>query len=162
MSEHSSIEWTDATWNPVRGCTKISPGCVHCYAETFAERFRGTINVPGGPAAGWVAEAMAEFESILEQADRPAVYAGLLHAADSRPPAHGALVARTQEQGSAIRNQLLFFDLEWLALDEAQAATVIASPACARWRHHLSSMRRYRKHIAAAAMATARYWPLVL
>ena len=46
MSEHSSIEWTDATWNPLRGCTKISPGCAHCYAETFAERFRG---VPGHP-----------------------------------------------------------------------------------------------------------------
>jgi protein gp37 len=46
MAEHSTIEWTDATWNPVRGCTKISPGCKHCYAETFAERFRG---VPGHP-----------------------------------------------------------------------------------------------------------------
>jgi protein gp37 len=46
MSEKSKIEWTDATWNPVRGCTKISPGCKHCYAETFAERFRG---VPGHP-----------------------------------------------------------------------------------------------------------------
>jgi protein gp37 len=46
MSEHSQIEWTDATWNPVRGCTKITPGCAHCYAETFAERFRG---VPGHP-----------------------------------------------------------------------------------------------------------------
>ena len=46
MSDKSSIEWTDATWNPVRGCTKISPGCKHCYAKTFAERFRG---VPGHP-----------------------------------------------------------------------------------------------------------------
>ncbi len=46
MSEHSKIEWTEATWNPVRGCLKISPGCKHCYAETFAERFRG---VPGHP-----------------------------------------------------------------------------------------------------------------
>lgn len=46
MAETSAIEWTDATWNPVRGCTKISPGCVNCYAETFAERFRG---VPGHP-----------------------------------------------------------------------------------------------------------------
>jgi len=46
MSEHSSIEWTDATWNPVRGCTKISPGCAHCYAETFAERFRGVRGHP--------------------------------------------------------------------------------------------------------------------
>jgi protein gp37 len=46
MAEKSSIEWTDATWNPVRGCTKISPGCKHCYAETFAERFRGVKGHP--------------------------------------------------------------------------------------------------------------------
>jgi len=44
MSANSSIEWTDATWNPVTGCTKVSPGCDHCYAETFAERWRG---IPG-------------------------------------------------------------------------------------------------------------------
>ena len=46
MSDGSSIEWTDATWNPIRGCTKISPGCKHCYAELFAERWRG---IPGHP-----------------------------------------------------------------------------------------------------------------
>jgi protein gp37 len=46
MSAITKIEWTDATWNPVRGCVKISPGCKHCYAETFAERFR---NVQGHP-----------------------------------------------------------------------------------------------------------------
>jgi protein gp37 len=46
MSDHSKIEWTDATWNPLRGCTKISPGCKHCYAETFAERFRGVNGHP--------------------------------------------------------------------------------------------------------------------
>lgn len=44
MSDNSKIEWTDATWNPVTGCTKVSEGCRHCYALTFAERFRG---VPG-------------------------------------------------------------------------------------------------------------------
>lgn len=46
MSDCSAIEGTDATWNPVRGCTKPSPGCKHCYAEAFAERFR---RVPGHP-----------------------------------------------------------------------------------------------------------------
>jgi protein gp37 len=46
MSDHSKIEWTDATWNPLRGCIKISPGCKHCYAETFAERFRGVQGHP--------------------------------------------------------------------------------------------------------------------
>jgi protein gp37 len=46
LASNSKIEWTDATWNPVRGCTKISPGCKHCYAETFAERFRGVKGHP--------------------------------------------------------------------------------------------------------------------
>jgi protein gp37 len=46
MSDKSHIEWTEATWNPITGCTQISPGCAHCYAKTFAERFRG---VPGHP-----------------------------------------------------------------------------------------------------------------
>jgi protein gp37 len=46
VSEASSIEWTDSTWNPVTGCTKVSQGCKHCYAQRFAERFRG---VPGHP-----------------------------------------------------------------------------------------------------------------
>lgn len=46
MSLGSTIEWTDATWNPVTGCTKVSQGCKHCYAQRFAERFRG---VPGHP-----------------------------------------------------------------------------------------------------------------
>ncbi len=46
MSLLSKIEWTDATWNPVRGCSKVSPGCKHCYAERFAERFRGVAGHP--------------------------------------------------------------------------------------------------------------------
>jgi len=46
MSDNSKIEWTDATWNPVRGCSKVSAGCLHCYAETFAERFRGVQGHP--------------------------------------------------------------------------------------------------------------------
>lgn len=46
MATKTKIEWTETTWNPVRGCTKISPGCKHCYAETFAERFRGVKGHP--------------------------------------------------------------------------------------------------------------------
>lgn len=46
MAQNSSIEWTDTTWNPVTGCTKVSPGCDNCYAARFSERFRG---VPGHP-----------------------------------------------------------------------------------------------------------------
>jgi protein gp37 len=46
MANATAIEWTDATWNPVTGCTKISAGCDHCYAERFSERFRGTRGHP--------------------------------------------------------------------------------------------------------------------
>lgn len=46
MSDNSAIEWTDATWNPVTGCTKVSRGCDNCYAERFSERFRGVANHP--------------------------------------------------------------------------------------------------------------------
>jgi protein gp37 len=46
MADNSRIEWTEATWNPVTGCNKVSPGCAHCYAETFAERWRGLDGHP--------------------------------------------------------------------------------------------------------------------
>jgi protein gp37 len=46
MSKGSTTEWTDSTWNPVTGCTKVSPGCENCYAQTFAERFRGVEGHP--------------------------------------------------------------------------------------------------------------------
>ena len=58
MADNTAIEWTDATWNPVRGCTKISPGCKFCYAETFARRFEG---VPGHPyEAGFALRVVPE------------------------------------------------------------------------------------------------------
>jgi protein gp37 len=46
MAENSAIEWTDTTWNPVTGCTKISAGCDNCYASRFSERFRGVPRHP--------------------------------------------------------------------------------------------------------------------
>ena len=46
MAQRSEIEWTDATWNPVTGCTKVGPGCDRCYAGWFAERWRGIEGHP--------------------------------------------------------------------------------------------------------------------
>jgi protein gp37 len=46
MSDQSAIEWTEATWNPVTGCDQVSPGCAHCYAKTFAERWKGVPDHP--------------------------------------------------------------------------------------------------------------------
>lgn len=48
MADRTAIEWTEATWNPVTGCSKVSPGCAHCYAERLAERFHGTKAWPNG------------------------------------------------------------------------------------------------------------------
>lgn len=48
MADRSRIEWTDRTWNPVTGCTKLSPGCDHCYAEAIAHRFAGSAAFPRG------------------------------------------------------------------------------------------------------------------
>ncbi|HUI26425.1 MAG TPA: M3 family oligoendopeptidase [Candidatus Kryptonia bacterium] len=115
-------------------------------AAAFEQKYRGTIDVPNGPEPSWVAAAVAELEAISEQAARPAIYAGLVHAADVRPASHGALVAMTQERGTAIRNVLLFFELEWIALADEPARRVISSDACRRYRHFLESMRRYRPH----------------
>ena len=46
MAQSTAIEWTNTTWNPVTGCTKISAGCDNCYAERFSERFRGVAGHP--------------------------------------------------------------------------------------------------------------------
>lgn len=116
-------------------------------ARRFAAAYRGKMKGTAGPSASTVAEAVAALEAILEQAAKPCAYAELLHAADVGPAAHGALVALTQEKASAVRQEILFFELEWLALEEAVAQAVIDDSACAERRHFLSSLRRYRPHV---------------
>jgi oligoendopeptidase F len=116
-------------------------------ARRFGETYRGRINAPTGLSPTVLAEAVTAMEAILEQAGKACAYAELLHAADVTPPAHGALVALTQEQASAVRREILFFELEWLAVDEAVAQRLLADPACAARRHFLSSLRRYRPHV---------------
>src|SRR5262245_17156442 len=95
-------------------------------AKAFAARYRGTIDVADGPAAKWVAGAVAELEAIFEQADKPEIYAHLLHAADVRPPEHGALLAETMERQSAVRTELLFFELEWVRVAANHAERILA------------------------------------
>jgi oligoendopeptidase F len=116
-------------------------------AQQFARRYRGTIAMAGGPPAGDVRDAVAALEAIMEQVGKAGAYADLLHAADSTPPTHGALVALTQEKTSAVRQEVLFFELEWLAVDDTHAQRVLDDPHCAQYRHYLESLRRYRPHV---------------
>jgi oligoendopeptidase F len=113
-------------------------------AARFAERYRGRVASLDAPS---LAAAVGELEALLEPPGRAGAYAGLRFAADTSAPAHGALLQRVQERGSAIRNAVLFFQLEWVALDDARASALLASPALARRRHLLESMRRYRPHL---------------
>jgi oligoendopeptidase F len=113
-------------------------------ATRFAEKYRGRVAALEAPA---LAEALDELEALLEPPGRAGAYAGLRFAADTSAPANGALLQRVQERGSAIRNAVLFFQLEWVALSDEHASQRIASPMLERRRHLLESMRRYRPHV---------------
>src|SRR5262245_50024890 len=67
-------------------------------ARAFEAAYRGAIDVPGGPPPERLLRALEELEALSELMDKPAVYAGLVHAAKTDDPAHGALLARTREQ----------------------------------------------------------------
>ena len=115
-------------------------------AQAFEAAYRGKIAVEGGPAPATLLAALTELESLFEQMDRPAVYAGLLHAAKTDDPRHGALLSRTREQRTLINKHLIFFDLEWVKVDDAAARTALASPELARFRHYLEQKRAWRPH----------------
>jgi oligoendopeptidase F len=113
-------------------------------ARGFAERYRGKL--PEIDPAG-LASAMRELEQILELAARAGAYAVLRFATDTADPARGALLARTHERETEIQTELLFFELEWAALDEERADELLASPELDFCRHHLRNVRRYREHM---------------
>jgi oligoendopeptidase F len=113
-------------------------------ANGFAARWRGRL---AEASAASLAAAIDELEAIQAPATRAGSYAGLLFAADTSAPRHGALLQRVRERGSEIRNALLFFELEWVGLEEARAQALLADPALARRRHWLASLRRYRPHV---------------
>src|SRR5215468_11299728 len=104
-------------------------------ATAFAERYRGRVASLGAPE---LARAVDEIEALQEPVARAGAFAGLLFAADTQTPRHGALLQHVQERGTEIRNALLFFELEWLAADAARADALLGEPALARRRHFLA------------------------
>ncbi|GIW45880.1 MAG: oligoendopeptidase F [Candidatus Binatia bacterium] len=113
-------------------------------AEEFRRRYQGRVaDLEGADLRA----AIAEMEAILELVGRWTSYADLLHAAQVDVPRHGALLAHTQEQASAVRQLLLFFELEWLALADETVQRRLADPVVAPYRHFLESLRRYRPHV---------------
>ncbi|HVS40162.1 MAG TPA: M3 family oligoendopeptidase [Gemmataceae bacterium] len=115
-------------------------------ARVFEAAYRGKINAPGGPTVDLLAAAMTELETLSEQRDKPLVYASLMHSAKSDDPARGALMSRTQQQAVAVNQYLIFFDLEWVHLQDEVARPLIDAPAIARYRHYLDQKRAWRPH----------------
>ena len=111
---------------------------------TFAERYAG--KVAELDAAG-LAEAMRELEPIYDLVSRAGSYAHLRFATDTSDASRGALLQRTQERGTSIETKLLFFELEWAAVDDGRATELLADPALDFCRHYLETVRRYRPHM---------------
>jgi len=113
-------------------------------AAAFAERYAGNVAGLDGPG---LAAAMAELQAIAELVSRAGNYAHLRFAVDTIDPANGALVALVSEKATAVETKLLFFDLEWAAVDDARADELLGAEGLDTSRHHLRTVRRYRPYL---------------
>jgi oligoendopeptidase F len=113
-------------------------------AAAFAARYAGRMEDLDGTA---LAEAMDELQQIADLVARAGNYAHLRFSVDTADPANGALLARVTEQATAVETKLLFFELEWAALDDDRAEELLAAGGLDTSRHHLRTIRRYRPHL---------------
>jgi oligoendopeptidase F len=113
-------------------------------ATAFAERYAGRLAELDGPG---LEEAMRELAAISELVGKAGSYAHLDFSTDTTDPKRGALIAKVTERGTAIETKLVFFELEWAALDDAQADALLEHPGLDFARHHLRTARRYRPHL---------------
>jgi oligoendopeptidase F len=113
-------------------------------SSAFAETYAGKMDQLD---AGALAEAMRELAAISDLLGRAASFASLRFSTDTADPERGALLARVQEGGTEIETKLLFFELEWAALDDDRAEELLTAQGLDFCRHHLRSARRYRPHL---------------
>ncbi|MEW6684317.1 MAG: M3 family oligoendopeptidase [Nitrospirota bacterium] len=114
-------------------------------AEAFERRYRGRL-AAGAVTPAELAEALGQIEAMTERLRKVATYASLLFSADMTDPRHGALFQASQEQATALRQRLTFFDLEWSALSSDAAAVHLAAPELDRYRHYLEVERALSPH----------------
>ena len=113
-------------------------------SKAFSERYRGKL---GELSAAELNDAVAEVERINSASTRVETYARLRQAADSSDQARGALVQKVRERNTQIETELLFFDLEWSALDDDTAERLLADPALETYASVLRSDRRYKPYL---------------
>src|SRR5256714_3751069 len=110
----------------------------------FADRYAGRLADLDGAE---LVAAMRELEEIEDLAGKAGTYASLRFSTDTGDPERGALLQRVQERGTAIETKLLFFGLEWAALDDERADELLAAEGLDFARHHLRMERRYRPYL---------------
>jgi oligoendopeptidase F len=113
-------------------------------AESFAERYEGKVSELDSDG---LREAMEELASISDLAGRALNYAHLRFAADTADPANGALLQMGSEKATAIQTRLIFFELEWAALEDEQAEAMLSGDGLEFCEHYLRNERRYRDHL---------------
>ena len=113
-------------------------------AGDLSSQYAGKIAGIDGPG---LALLVAELAEVADLVGRAGNYAHLQFAADTEDPANGALMAEVQEKATAIETQLVFFDLEWAALDDERAEELLAAGGLENARHYLRNIRRYRPHL---------------
>lgn len=113
-------------------------------ATVFHDRYHGKVATL---SAAELAEAIDERERIEAIATRALYYAHMSFSTNMADPARGALVAKLGERGAGLETQLLFFGLEWAAIDDGPAEELLSDPALDHWRHWLSSQRVFRPYL---------------
>ncbi|HWF55610.1 MAG TPA: oligoendopeptidase, partial [Solirubrobacteraceae bacterium] len=113
-------------------------------ASAFNETYAGKIAELDGTDLETAMRELGELEDLVGRAGS---YASLRFSTDTAEPERGALLQRVQERATEIETKLLFFELEWAALDDERAEQLLASPGLGFCRHHLRSARRYRPHL---------------
>jgi oligoendopeptidase F len=113
-------------------------------SQAFAEHYAGKLAELD--SAG-LREAMEELAAIYDLIGRAGTYAALRFSVDTADPAIGALLALSQERGTAIETTLLFFELEWAALDDERTEALLTGDGLDFCAHYLRNVRRYREHL---------------
>lgn len=116
-------------------------------AESFAEEFEGRVGELDGPG---LVDAMERLARISDLVGRALNYAHLRFAADTEDPEIGALLQRSSERATQTQTRLVFFELEWVAIDDERAEELLATDGLDFCRHHLRMERRYRPHLLTA------------
>jgi oligoendopeptidase F len=120
-------------------------------ATAFRERYHGHVAELDAPG---LVEAVDELERIQSVFVRAESFAFLSFSTDTADPARGALLQRVEERSTVLSTEVLFFGLEWVAVDDARADALLADPAVASRHHFLAASRRYRPHLLSEAEET--------